>query len=308
MKEKQNDSKNIFEDMVREHFRKSFGADAQVDIRDVRKNNGVMLRGLTVMLPYQRVMPTLYLEEYYQEYERGTSAEGLLARMEKVYRTFAETDELDLAYLDDYRSVCPTLRLKMVNYEENKDYLRDIPHHRWMDLAVICQSRVRQEPQINAAITVNSRNAAYWGVTREQLMRDALENSLQQDMESLVTMEELLEQLGGGCGSAGDEGRKGMYVLSNESRVNGAAVLVYPGILEKCAAKAGGDYFIIPSSIHEVLILVEEEARTRELLELVRNVNDERVFEEERLSYHLYRYYVSEGIVRDMVTGETAAV
>lgn len=308
MKEKQKDRKNIFEDMVREHFRKGFGADAQVDIRDVRKNNGVMLRGLTVVLPHQRVMPTLYLEEYYQKYEKGVSAEGLLAGMEEVYRTFVQTDEMDLAYLDDYREVCPTLRLKMVNYEENEDYLRDIPHRRWLDLAVICQSRVRQEPQINAVITVNGRNASFWGVTQDQLICEALENSVQQDAESIVTMEELLEQLGGGAVCAGDEARQDMYVLSNESRMNGAAVLAYPGIFEKCAEKAGGDYFIIPSSIHEVLILVEEEERTKELLELVRTVNNEHVFEEERLSYHVYRHYVSKGIVRDMVTGETVTV
>lgn len=308
MEERQGNGQIVFENRVREHFLDSYGSDVQVDIRNVRKNNGVTLRGLTVMKPQEQIMPTLYLEEYYKEYEQGVPIMELLERMEKVYRDCEQTQELDVSYFMDYNKVCGTLCVKLINYEENEDYLKDVPYYRWMDLALICQSRVVGCPKMNAVITILNHHLAQWGIDKEALFMTAMEHSASQDACSLVTMDSVFKQMGYDMEPENDVFGQEMYVLTNTSRINGAAALLYPDVLEKCAGRIGEDYFIIPSSIHEVLILAEDEERTQELLELVRTVNDEQVFEEERLSYHVYRHYVSTGVVRDMVTDRTIQV
>lgn len=308
MKDRQENGQDIFENRVREHFRESYGDEVQVSIHDVRKNNGVVLRGLTVMNPQKQAMPTLYLEDYYREYERGVPVLTLLDEMEKTYRDYERTEELDVTYFADYNKVRCTLVVKLINYEENESYLENVPYYRWLDLAVICQSRVLKKPKMNAVVTIQNHHLESWGIDKEQLFMSAMENSSVQDACSIMTMDDVFGQVGCDEETDCEEYMHDLYVLSNTSRINGAVALLYPGILEKCAGRMGEDYFIIPSSIHEVLMLAENEERTQELLELVRSVNDEHVCVEERLSYHVYRHYIGEGIVRDMVTGRTVMV
>ena len=80
--------------------------------------------------------------------------------------------------------------------------------------------------------------------------------------------------------------------------------MLYDGVLEKFAGEIGGDFYILPSSIHETLFMpampfVEE----RELLEMVHEVNAGYVAPEEFLSDNVYRYHAGDGCVR-MVRGE----
>ena len=65
-----------------------------------------------------------------------------------------------------------------------------------------------------------------------------------------------------------------MYVLPNRSGVHGAAAVLYPGILKLAAERIGGDLLVLPSSVHEVILLKwEEEIQLRKAAELVRSIN-----------------------------------
>ena len=91
----------------------------------------------------------------------------------------------------------------------------------------------------------------------------------------------------------------GMYVLSNFSRLYGAGVILYDGVLENCAKVLGGSFYILPSSVHEVIIVPDEGQMTKENLEaMVREVNATQVEEQELLSDYVYYYSISEGAVQ----------
>ena len=73
--------------------------------------------------------------------------------------------------------------------------------------------------------------------------------------------------------------------------INGAAALFYPGIMKQAAALMEGSYYILPSSVHEVILLPEECAPDfRELEKMVRQINRSQVLPEDRLSDHVYHY------------------
>ena len=89
-----------------------------------------------------------------------------------------------------------------------------------------------------------------------------------------------------------------MKVLSNTRRIEGAVCILYPGVLESLAREEGHDLYILPSSIHEVILLPDTGAPSaEELKRMVREVNDTQVAPEEVLSYSLYRYRRTDGRV-----------
>ena len=47
------------------------GPEFSVESRDVRKNNGVTLHGISIAGPGETVIPTVYLETLYEQYEKG---------------------------------------------------------------------------------------------------------------------------------------------------------------------------------------------------------------------------------------------
>ena len=89
-----------------------------------------------------------------------------------------------------------------------------------------------------------------------------------------------------------------MMILTNTIRIHGAACMLYPGVLKKMAQRIGKDFFIFPSSIHEVILLPDTGKESSEALkEMIRNVNSTKVAPEEVLSDTLYRYDSSQGRV-----------
>lgn len=87
-----------------------------------------------------------------------------------------------------------------------------------------------------------------------------------------------------------------MKILSNARRVHGAACVLYPGVLERLAWKEGRDLYVIPSSVHEMILLPDIGAQQpMELKEIIREVNRTQVDPAEVLSDSLYRYSRAEG-------------
>ena len=82
-----------------------------------------------------------------------------------------------------------------------------------------------------------------------------------------------------------------MYVASNKERIHGAGVIAYPEFMEEAAKRLGGDFYVLPSSIHEVILIPDTpDVSVLELQGIVQSVNVEQVAPEERLSDHIYHY------------------
>ena len=80
-----------------------------------------------------------------------------------------------------------------------------------------------------------------------------------------------------------------MLVLTNNVQLNGAAALFYPGVMDQAAERLGGDFIVLPSSTHEV-IMIPADGMTdfRSLEQMVKDINRSQVAPEERLSDHVY--------------------
>ena len=82
-----------------------------------------------------------------------------------------------------------------------------------------------------------------------------------------------------------------MYVLTNKQKMFGAGVIFYPGILELIESILGDHFYILPSSVHECILVPDQGQYSRiELKRMVKEVNDSQVEDEEILSYEIYYY------------------
>ncbi|MBR5931132.1 MAG: hypothetical protein IKZ95_03805 [Lachnospiraceae bacterium] len=194
------------------------------------------------------------------------------------------------------------LIIRACNYQKNKARLKTIPHRLAADLAVTCHLMEKEEDGTFCSTVVDYGLMEWMEVREEQLFADAFTYSphnlppLIRPMESIIDAmlglaEEpppamtLEEQMQGFCL------REDMPVLTNRENRNGAAVLFYPGVLELIGEQMGTDYFILPSSIHETILLPDDGTyRLAELEEMVVEINRSELLPKDYLSDSVYYF------------------
>ena len=204
-----------------------------------------------------------------------------------------------------YDNVKENFVYKLVNTEKNRELLEDVPHIGFMDLSIVFQCMISQEEFGTASILVHNIHMKLWDVTKEDLYRAAEENTQKLMPYEIKSMAEVLCEIMESEDPEGYDHEEGMeqfsdsvpmYVLSNRNRVDGAACILYPNLVRDFADKVGSSLYIIPSSIHELLLLpTENDEGSAEIKGMIREINDTQVSEEEILSYSLYYYDREEG-------------
>lgn len=299
------------ENRLKEHFKEK----AHIEIQSVRKNNGVRQKGLFIIREGSNITPTIYLREFYNMYEDGIEPENVLKVLLAVYEANKAETNLDFSFFKDFNQVKERIAYKLVNREDNEGILKEVPWIPMLDLALVFYFILPEDFFTSGTIMIKQSHCEEWGVDEKKLFSIAEKNMpelcppLLLDMkamldawESLANMEldsnteELLKNLWQPVNleslELSDRKREEyMFILTNEKRNLGAAAIRYDGMLKKLAEKFQSDLYILPSSIHECIILpADEDEADKELEALVGRVNHSQVAKEERLSDRVYRY------------------
>lgn len=296
---------------VREEVEKRTEDCYKVRLDDVRKNNGVVLRGLTVTQDDSNISPTIYLNSYYEEYIKGRATlVNVVNDVMDTYRRNKVNQSVDMRYFLNYESVKERVIYKLVNTEKNKELLEDVPHIEFLDLSIIFQCLVAQEDLGRASILIHNVHLKLWEVSVDTLYQAAKENTqrlqeyeikgITEVLRDIMCAEEVENIADEDCISA-FSGSVPMYVLSNKNRVEGAACMLYPNLIRDFADAIQSSFYIIPSSIHELLLLPTEHLEeSQEIKHMIREINDTQVSVEEVLSYSLYLYDKEEQRIRKL--------
>lgn len=205
----------------------------------------------------------------------------------------------------NFDSVRKNIVYRLINTKRNADLLEDIPHMEFLDLSIVFHCMVSQEETRYAAIRVHNLHMKLWDISVEELYQAAKKNTPQLLPYQLKSMAEVLRELEetenpeeydyDRCmAELADSGP--MYVLSNKSVVEGAACMLYPDIMRDISDTIDSSFFMIPSSVHELLILPAETLEGWEKVKnMLKEINDTQVEPEEILSYSLYYYDREEG-------------
>ena len=286
-----------FEEKMAGLLRERFGETAQISVQDILKNNGVTRRGIRVVTEEERFTPVLYLDTAYERYLAGVTAEeifeGMMEHNDSQIREMETAWDFQPEQFADYSHVKEYLRLRLVNYGKNTELLRDMPYVRWNDLAVTFYYEIGDG---QAQIQINNRHLALWEKTVETLYQDAMENMKNSVPDELFPLSDLIRRKAPSW--MGEE--PPIHVLTNSTGRYGAAAMLYTGKIRELAESTGTDLVILPSSLHEVLLVPDREEMRQTYRETVGGVNRTVLEPEEVLSYKLYRYSKNKAEVEEI--------
>lgn len=281
-----------FKDAILTELIGYFPPDTTISIQSIPRNNQQHMDGLTILESGFNVAPILYLEDYYEKLQDGVSFKEVLGQLRDTYFRYRPEENMDLSILEDFSYIRGRIVYKLIHYERNRDLLSQVPHIPFLDLAIVFYCLISAEPEGNASILIHNNLMELWNVKCRQLFLLARKNTPALMEYDCSRMSDLLRKMmpQEATGEWLSEPFP-MYVLSNRQGFYGAACLLYDKLLENLSAEFESDFYIIPSSIHEVILIPAIEGIERESLDqMVRDVNATHLSPDEILSDHVYYY------------------
>ena len=268
-------------------------ADSTVDLHEVIKNNDTKLHALTVSSPEGNVAPTIYLEQYYGDYRDGHEFDEVMEEIAQVRINHEVGRDMDVTILSDYEKVKENIIPRLVNLEQNKELLADRPYTVMDDLAVTYHVFLGEHEGGTMSAPVTNAMLSMYGVDVATIHEQAVANLNEVTPSVFKSMGQVMMEMMGDDFPAElmppDDGL--MYVLSNKDKLHGASALLDEKMMQKVSERMNGDFYILPSSVHETIIIPKNAEMDRETLEgMVRDVNATQVAPDERLSDHVYVY------------------
>lgn len=280
---------NVFTDNIVNVLQQRMGHEYDVKVTKVTKNNDIELTGVVLMKESDNLSPTIYLDGLFEEYQDGAYIEDLAEQIIRLYKEQLPAGRLDMDFFRNFEQVKDRIFYKLVSYDKNRKMLEKLPYYKWNDLALIFYYAMEEERIGRASITIHHQHLKMWEQSLDTLYAVAQENMKKSMPELLVSMKDLLEETTGL--KMGEDTYLPMYVLTNQEKVYGAAAMLYSEHMKKLAERWQTDLLILPSSIHEVLLLPDDGQNEYAFYrQMVEEVNTTQVEPEEVLSYSLYRY------------------
>ncbi len=283
---------------------------AKLELHEVTKNNDVKLDGLTIHREDSNISPSIYLNSFFEEYQNGRPMEDILDSIAAINVEHSQMKHFDVSMVTDLDKVKDKIMPRLVNAEDNEERLTGKPFVQMEDLAVMYSVELSKGEDGVASIAVSDQLLSAWGITPEELHDVAMENfskvgnPVLTDMRSVMVemMSKEMLQMGMSKEDAVSyveamipEDAMPMYVVTNDNKVNGANVILDQNFMDQVADTLGGDFFVLPSSIHECICIPKQEGMSyHEFENMVQDVNATQVAPEERLSGHVYEYDAKE--------------
>lgn len=253
--------------------------EGNVERQEVFKNNGQKLIGLSIQKKGETVVPIIYLEEFYQRYLGGETKEGLSEEILRIRNSVSAPSCQEYDWIRDFEKIQPRIIYRLVHFEKNQELLKEIPHLPMMDLAVIFCAVISQGSSEDYILLIRNEHLHLWRIPISVLYETAKNNT---PGRSPWMFRPLSSYIGF---------RSPLWVLTNEQGIYGASVLLYPGILQKIHKKLRDNYYLLPSSVHEFLILPESHAAfCGDLKEIVFEANRTVIEQGEFLSDNIYYF------------------
>ena len=293
-----------FMEKVKNSVIEKLGKEYQVTVCKSDKNNGVVCTGLRVQKNDCSVAPLIYLDEHFRQYKNGNTTLSSIVKY-VVKESRKKSPCVDIQQYLIYENIRKNVVYRLVNTESNRDLLEDIPHLEFLDLSIIFRCTVAQEDIGPASILIHNVHMKLWDITIQELYQDAVMNTPRLEEYEIKSMTEVMREIMTEENSDGSDQDACMeefsdsmplYVLSNKNRIEGAGCMLYPDLMKDFSDTIGSSFYIIPSSVHECLLLPpKEDVQGGEIKNMIKEINDTQVSIEERLSYSLYYYDKDEG-------------
>jgi hypothetical protein len=279
-------------------------ADGDVQIIQVQKNNDLVLDGLIIKTEDSNISPTVYLNPYFEDIRDGAPFGEVMESIAAVYQHHAISHNVDMDAMLNYEEVKDKIDCRLVNGENNGKFLSGRPFMEMEDLAVVYQIRLADLKNGQMSIPVTDLMLERYGISLEQLHEQAMRNMDVLQPHLLLTLKETVlemtaHKISGELGLTMEEAKvvaaevipdapDDVLVLTNDRKLFGASAILKDEVKQEIADRLG-DFYVIPSSVNELMIMKKEPGMDyRQLEDMVRNVNRKELLPNEVLSDHVY--------------------
>ena len=272
------------------------GDGYQIIMEPVPQNNGTEQTGIDIRKEQGEEMAHLCLDAYYEQYLAGMTVEEAARDIWDIFNSF-EQSGVSEGLLNDFEKVKNKVVFSLVNYGMNKERLESMPYVSYLDLAILFYVLLDRTENGERTAVITNKELAAWGTTKEELLRLARQNTPRLYMAEVNSLNDVMKSFVKDKKSKdffdefiGEE-ESSLYVLSNRHNVKGAAVILYDGLLKEMSKVLGHDLLILPSSVHEVLVMAYD--KTMDFLsirDMVEHINEVEVPVCDVLSNQIYRY------------------
>ena len=256
--------------------------ELDIAVETISKINGINLTALQMRSEKSNMAPVIYLDSYFEDYENGV---GILTIVNQIVRVYEENRTegqcFDVEKYLDYNNIKERICFKLVNAKKNTDLLSSIPHRIFHDLAVVYFILLPNENERTelATIVINNVILNMWKVSENELHQVALTNSVKYLKSVVRPLSSIVSDVScDDCEILQNNDsyfnpEEVMFLVSNQYKVYGAGTMLYKELLFDFG-RLYGDFYLLPSSIHDVLFVPVDRKLTPEfLLRMVKDVN-----------------------------------
>lgn len=275
------------------------GDGYDVQIQSMKKNNGVRLDSIVIRRVDELICPNIYLRQFYEQYMNGVSLEEICDQIIAGYEDAIPAAPIDPKKLISPESVRENVVYRLINYEKNAVMLTEIPHRQFLDLALIYYVMVCAGEIGDGAILVNKNIVQYCGMSLEEIDLAARRNTRKLLPADFIKITDLLREFGEKAGVESysdltleeESSDMPLYVLTNKERQFGAYYMTDMDVLSEISMKLEGDLYILPSSVHECMVVPAVcWNEPKSLAMMVQDINRNQVSDEEYLADTVYRF------------------
>lgn len=282
-----------FAEKIKESVSQRLGKGYSVKVEEILKENGRKSIGISIKVnKNEGVVPIIYLNELYEEYQQDESVDSCTEKFMEMWKSMVDWNSISaFSELRDWEKIKTMISPVLLPAEENVELCKKLVHRDFLDLVVVYVINVKSLTNGKAIVKITNEMMKFWGITENELYNRAIRNSSYQlmDMEEFLfsgvfgseqmDMENVLEPI--------QPNR--MYILTNTDKFYGAAAILDSQLLQMISGER--NLFILPSSIHEILLVLDDGNYQQEDLDhIVQEVNREQVEKHERLQNHCYYY------------------
>lgn len=264
--------------------------DTKFNIVDLLKNNGIVYTALCMTDKGSKLSENIYLNDLYNAFCEGVSFIEIVNRIDAA-RQKSKGINFNVEFFRDFDKVRDRLHIKLVNYDSNKGMLNQCPHRKFKDLAIMYYVSVKGRPS-EGIIVIKNEHTSLWNVTEDDLYDAAMRNAIRENDYDLLP---IMKVLGLDFYESDDSDLDKLQILTNKDKTYGASVIMTPGLLQAISREFDRNFYIIPSSIHEVILFLDDEMEFNfdtalSLKMLVGCVNKTELEPQDILSENVYYY------------------
>lgn len=295
-----------FQQEIVNRLQEHYGEEAEIITHEVVKNNDCKYHAVSALLDGIDIGVNLYMEEFYEEYQSGTSMDAIIKHMIKIIEGMREKSYINeknlIEAMSNYHYMRENIIIRLLNREHNEEYLENKVYVPFLDLAAVVFVMMNQDENGISTLAIPRKIFEDWNIPIADVFKDALEETIKRFPAVTESFQKMLTELEMDVGKMLQddfsemmnppiqEEMKNIFIVTNQAKINGAAVLLYPNVLKELAEQLRSDkLYILPSSIHELIVLDECDS-IEQLQQMVHHVNQSMVLETERLSDNVYVY------------------